>query len=478
MDNRTKLNPKSGRVFHIVLYNTLSNGEDITEDNEKAIKKVILHNTIHRYAYINHDKDTYSEQDFISSEIDSYSHLLEKPKPSHWHIVLEIPGKCTIKLLAKWFDIPENQIEIPNNRGKIKITTRGMEKVFLECVSYLDHSRLDNPSKHIYDSSEIKANFDWETEVDSFYLRYHKYGKELSEKEWYRNEVLLNGLRPKDILKNPATASIYTNDFSALDKLRLKYLREYAPMPSVRYNYYIYSDEGRVGKGLLSRAFARALFPELSDDDLFFSIGGKNVSFDDYDGQPVIIWNDIRPSQLLEIFGNRGSLLDSLDMHPVRKNEHIKFGRICLVNTVNIFNSIIPYKEFFDELAGEFIDREGRKYRSELQQKEQVYGRFPMIIPVSLDDFGILLNKGIMQQGNFTEYFEHKRVISHLKTIHETLSAREEIVKQLESKIVTPLLEAHNNVSSVISKTDKFASMTDEEILEHFSDVGTCIPLK
>ena len=150
--------------------------------------------------------------------------LARKRKPSHWHIILEVPNKCALSLVAKWFKIPENQVEIPNNHGKTKITTRGMEKVFIECVGYLDHSRSEDPRKYIYDPSEITANFDWETEVNSFYLQYSTYGKALSEKEWLRNEVLLHGLRPKDIAKNPLTVTAYTNDFVMLDKLRLNIL--------------------------------------------------------------------------------------------------------------------------------------------------------------------------------------------------------------------------------------------------------------
>ena len=471
MDRRTVTNPKSGRVFHVILYNLIS-GEDISAKNERVIRSALLHSTVRRYAYIKHDRDTYTDQDFI---LDS-SHTVEELKPSHWHIILETPGKCTVSLISKWFSVPENQIEVPNSRGKTKITTKGMEKVFIECVSYLDHSRLENPNKYIYDSSDVFANFDWETEVDAFYLRYRAYGKNLSEKEWYRNEVLLHGLRPKDIAKNPLTVTAYTNDFVMLDKLRLKYLREYAPMPSTRYNYYIYSDEGRVGKGLLSKAFARSLYPTIeNDDDLFFCVGGKKVSFDSYDGQPIIIWNDIRPNQLLDIFGNRGSLLDSLDMHPTRKDEHIKYGKICLVNTVNIFNSVMPYREFFDSLAGEFIDSEGRFCRSELSQKEQVYGRFPMIIPVSADDFGILLNKGIMGAGNFTEYFEHVKVRTRLREIHETLSGRDQVIRNLESRTAVPLLNAHNSIVSKMEASDFFSDMSDQDAINYFSDSGTII---
>lgn len=471
--------PKSGRVFNIVQYeNNPITGVSLNF-SENNILSCVAHKSISRYAYICHDSDHYSEID-CEELFEKYqvTKTINDVKPRHWHIVLEVPNKCPVSRIAKWLNVPENQVEVPNDRGKTPIHAKGMNRVFLECVGYLTHSDIRQQAldKHTYDDSLVKSNFDWKTEVETATIIRTKYGKELTEKEWYRNEVLTNGLRPKDMARNPLMTTAYTNDFTMLDKLRVKYLREFAPMPSTRFNYYIFSDEGRIGKGLLSRAFARSLFPDIDDDDdLFFSVGGKNVSFDGYDGQPVIIWNDVRPFQLLEIFGDRGNLLDSLDIHPVRKDEHIKFGKICLTNTVNIFNSVIPYYEFFDALAGEYKDKNGQLIRSEQRQKEQVYGRFPMVIPVSVDDFAVMLNKGIMQSGAFTEYYEHKKVVSHLKKVHETLSGREDLVKQIDAKIVAPLIETHHDIEDNTTARDDYSNMTDEEILSQFADCGSVL---
>ena len=456
--------PKSGRVFNIVQYECSPITGQSFNFSEQNIINGCNHQSISRYAYIRHDADHYSEQDceeFL--ERHSIQKTINDVKPAHWHIVLEVPNKCSVQLIAKWFGVPENQVEVPNERGKTPITTRGMNKVFLQCVGYLTHSDIRQQAldKHLYDPSEVKANFDWQTEVAAEEALRTRYGRELTEKEWYRNEVVLNGLRPKDIMRNPLTTTIYTNDFQMLDKLRKKYLRENAPMPTTRFNYYIYSDDGRAGKGLLSKAFARGLYPELADDDLFFCVGGKNVSFDGYDGQPVIIYNDVRPVQLLNLFGDIGAWLDSLDIHPTRKDEHIKFGSICLTNTVNIFNCVVPYRQFFEELMGE-----------EKNKMSQICGRFPMVIPVSADDFGILINKGIIGQGALTEYFEHQRVVSHLKKVHETLSAREDLVKQIDAQTVKPLIDSHNSIASLTTNRNDYGSMTDDEILAQFNDCG------
>lgn len=62
-----------------------------------------------------------------------------------------------------------------------------------------------------------------------------------------------------------------------------------------------------MGKGLASRAIARSLYPELEkDDDIFFCIGDGKATFEGYDGQPVIIWNDCRSFELFNLLRSRG----------------------------------------------------------------------------------------------------------------------------------------------------------------------------
>lgn len=476
----TPKSPKSGRVFNIVQYEINPITGASLNFAEANILSCVAHKSISRYAYILHDSDHYSEID-CEEMLEKYNVIrtINDLKPRHWHIVLEVPNKCSVKLIAKWLNVPENQVEVPNDRGKTPIQSKGMNRVFLECVGYLTHSDIRQQAldKHTYDEALVKANFDWQAEVEADRLIRTKYGKQLTEKQWYRNEVLTSGLRPKDMARNPLMVTAYTNDFVMLNKLRLMYLSMFAPVPSTRFNYYIYSDNGRVGKGILSRAFARSLYPNIDDDeDIYYSISADKVAFDKYDGQPIIIWNDIRPTTLLTIFGGRTGLLDVLDLHPVRREENVKYGGICLVNTINIFNSILTYEEFFGELIGTYFDHNtGKIVRSEEKQKEQVYGRFPMIIPVSVNDFAILINKGIMGEGAFTEFYEHKKVVSHLKKVHESLSAREDLVRQIDSQTVKPLIEAHNTVSGQSTGRNDYPDMTDEEILAQFADSGTAI---
>lgn len=473
----------SSRVFFV--------GSNVEFLSEQQIHSALSHKTIKEWAYILHDKDKYTksdedkqrtmlshtwfdgfagqenysdEEDYIAKNL---SHKEGLPKTPHWHIALRTERAMEVDKIAEWFGIESNFIDLPKGKG-----------AFMDCCEYLTHENEKQQAlgKFLYPDDEVKSNFDFRIMLTMFKSRQAKYAKPLSDKDWYRNEVLNGNLRPRDMMHDNSLITAYSRDMDTLDRCRRRYLIENAPMPNTRINYYICSPQGGVGKGLASRALARSLYPDLTDDrDIFFETGGEKTTFDDYDGQPVIIWNDVRPISLLKIFGDRGHLFDSLDIHPTRKSEHIKYGRIVLTNEVNIFNSIVPYGEFLDGLAGEYRDRDGNQIRSELSAKEQAYRRFPIIIPISETDFDILINKGVLNEGTYIEYIEHERVVANFKKLHQQLQGREELLRRIEDKTMQPVVKAHNTVITNEQFGDEFEGMSDEEILAQFSDYGKVI---
>ena len=118
---------------------------------------------------------------------------------------------------------------------------------------------------------------------------------------------------------------LYVKEMQILKKCRLEYLYT-QPVPKSRMNIYV-TGQGGVGKGHTCKALARALYPELDDDeDIFFTIGAKNATFEGYDGQPVIIWDDRRDYSLLEELGGRETVFNVFDtiLHIAKLN-----GRLC-----------------------------------------------------------------------------------------------------------------------------------------------------
>lgn len=449
----TATKEKKAKIFNIMQYVFHKDtGERLID--ETTIKLALKHKTIYKWAYILHDKDKYTAEDEVAGKGKS-----GELKPPHYHIVLQLSSSLTARNVAKWFNIAPNFVDMPSGWG-----------AFWDCAEYLTHESTSQQmiGKHLYSDMEVYANFDFRAEISRRKKEVKEFGRELSSKDRYRAAVLVDGMtlreaRNSDLLN-------YMDDFERLKKLRLQYL-ENLPPPSTRINYYI-SGGGGFGKGLTSRALARALFPDIEDDgDIFFEIGAEGVSFDGYDGQPVIIWNDCRAGELIKTLGGRGNVFNVFDTHPSKGKQNIKYGSVNLVNRVNIVNSVQSYTEFLDGLAGEYTDRDGKQIVAE--DKNQSYRRFPFIIPLHEEDFNLLVNKGFFYgTGQFTEWEEYNHIRGNLKTIRQKLQGNERLIRILESKVMELPKSKYDEVLNQLENTP----LNDDELqkaLEDFKDFGT-----
>ena len=438
------------RIFNIMQY---ENHPDTNEPllNEDTIKIALAHKTINRWAYVAHTKDVYSEKDFINDS----SKIEGQKKPKHWHIVIEMKVQAEIDTIAKWFRILPNYVEVAKGHG-----------AFLDCVEYLTH---ENPKqqelgKHKYDDEEVIANFKFREELDKRQERKLRYGKDLTDKDDMRLDVLMNG---KTLIQCQAeNPLLYSDDMDKLKKLRLQYIANMQP-PKTRINYYI-SGRGGLGKGLCSRALARSLFPDIeNDDELFFIVGNGNATFEGYDGQPVIIWDDCRAFDLLSLLGSRGNVFNVLDTHPVKKRQNIKYGSINLCNTINIINSVQSYVEFLDGLAGEYKTKDGEVVKAE--DKGQAYRRIPFIMNLHEEDFDLLVNKGFIENtSNFEEFEVFSGIRGNFQNVRVDFRKREEIAKQVENDM---LQIPKQKFDEVISRENEEVENVDE-LLAKYKDVG------
>lgn len=422
--------------------------------DENTIISAVAHKTIAKYAYVLHDKD------FKFNEEDGHpSVTVGTPIPSHFHVAVKCKNAVEISTIARWFGVPENFVQI----------VRGAN-AYLDCVEYLTH---ENPTqqarqKHRYDDAEIKSNHDWRKELNLYQIRRAKRGaSKYNQKGYYQNEVLYHGMTLRQVIDEDADA--YRLDFQTLEKLRILHIQKFAAMPKNRMNYYV-CGRGGVGKGLLSRALARNMYPSLkNDDDIFFELGAENVCFEGYDGQPVIIWNDCRAVDLLTILKGRGNVFNIFDTHPTSQRQNVKYSSIRLTNQVNIVNSVESFTDFLNGLAGEYTDKSGVRRQSE--DKGQSYRRFPIIIPLHEEDFDILINKGVLEGSNaYTQYVQHCHIKGNLERINRRLSNYPEEKLALESKTVSPILAAHKDITDSLSGDNNNEDVTD--ILKEFINYG------
>lgn len=444
------------RIFNIMQYERHPETGELLLDEEHIINTV-ERKGIKRYAYILHDKDVYSEADEEADE----THVQGQIKPPHWHIVIQSNNAMEVSILAKRLGIAENFIDVPKgmDRGK-----------FLDCVEYLTHEaeKQQMLGKHKYQDSEVKSNFNFRLEIQQREENKLKYGADLSLKSQLRADVLYHGKTLRQCMDEYPL--MYMDDYEKLMKNRLQYITRIQELPSTRINYYI-TGRGGLGKGLISRALARSLYPQYeNDEDIFFIVGSNGSALEGYDGQPVIIWDDKRAIDLLNVLGDRGNVFNVFDVHPVRQRQNIKYSSVCLNNEVNIVNSVQDYTEFLKGLAGSFSGKDGTYHNAE--DEGQSYRRFPFIIPLHEQDFDLLLNKGFIENtSNFKEYITYTSVIGNMQKIRVACGANEKLAREIESRTVRPIVEKHTEVLSQFNLLEP----NEDEVRKQFEDYGTVL---
>ena len=447
------------RVFNVMQYEYHpESGEPLLM--EEKIKDALAHRTIKRWAYICHDADVYSALD----EEQDPKHVKGMTKPRHWHICIEMgSNQVEIGVIAKWLGIADNYINVAKGAG-----------AFLDIVQYLTHEdeKQQGLGKRLYDDEQVCSNFNFRAELDKRAENKLKYGKDLDAREQQRYEVLYKG---KSLLQCQKDDPIlYMEDYKELKRLRMEHLSQLDP-PPMRINFYV-QGRGGVGKGLMCRALARSLCPDMTDDsEIFFEVGAPGAAFEGYDGQPVIIWNDRRHGTLLKELKGRENVFNVFDTHPTRQKQNIKFGSVALCNKINIVNSVEPYNEFLDGFVAKHKNENGEWEQEE--DKGQSYRRFPFIMPLREEDFDLMLNKGFMEgTSNFLEYEEYKNIRGNMQRIAERCRGNERLLQKLNAQVLLPVIDKYNEVEERFSHNTSMTEDEEQAILAEFADYGKPLP--
>lgn len=437
------------RVFNVIQYERNPVTGETLNFSEENIKSCIDHKTIKQYAYIKHDKDLYT----VDDEKNGYK--AGEPKAIHYHVVLRCDNAIELETIAKWLDIPVQYIDVPKGKG-----------AFLDCVQYLTHEseKEQAKGKHLYADNEVIANFDFRKEINEREEKKLKYGKDLTREQEIFHNVLYEGKTIRQIIDEDSI--FYMEHHKKLDEYRMMYIQKSNP-PTTRLNFYV-CGSGGAGKDLLCRALARSLFYDLkNDDDIFFEVGSEKTTFEGYDGQPVIIWSDCRAYELIQKLGSRGNVFRVFDTPPTKARQNIKYGSTNLINQVNIVNSVQPYKEFLDGLAGEYV-KDGVLQKSEENEKSQSYRRFPFIIPIYEEDFSLLINCGFLDDDkNFLQYMEYKHIKGNMQKIAELCGHNEQLIREIEQQTLKLVTEKYNEI---LDKQNE--ELNDDVIREMLKEYG------
>lgn len=415
----------SARVHHMTVWLRDKDGNIINPEGK--IKEVIEK---HRggfttVAYILHDADTYSAEEVYEREeknqkcfVDRYTVLSEvadlervdgtttgyaedeklaekaheyadeifprisegQPKPPHWHIVLTFDVNRKVDEIARWFGVDPNW----NER---KLGRSAAENAWM----YLIHSNATE--KAPYAPEDVHANFDYVNDVKSMIEKARRHEKYASVSEYDIDDALIDIAQGTSLydIQDRLGPNIFAKRKNVFQNARTLYLSRYAQMPTYREVFYVEAEgidedkgKGGVGKSFCAKAFCRQLAMEFGADEnldinnmgrYVFTAGDATVFFQSYDGQPILLVNEITGTDFKRALKGVQGVKSLLDPFPERKEFNIKHGStLCLAKYI-VINGIQSFEKFKRELAGEMVI-DGTKQESETQVKEQFDRRF------------------------------------------------------------------------------------------------------
>ena len=288
----------------------------ITELTEKGIIK--------DYAYCVHDKDTYTNDD----ELENPAHKAGKDKEKHIHIMLRLNNSYKFSTVANWFELPVECVRIIKNS-------------YNAACAYLIHR--NNPEKYQYDPSEVKASFD-----------YNEFLKELNEVEEkkLKNENSFSKLK-KQILEEVQAGTLRGYNFhenynyterlllrSYLDKAVNEIITTKLNQNVERSLEVIYiNGDSQAGKTTYAKMIAKNRFR-------YYAVSGEDRDpLEDYNGQPAIVLDEIRPSSM-----KLANFLKLVDNNTESKAGARYHGKTLIECKLIIITSILPIDEFFKNL--------------------------------------------------------------------------------------------------------------------------------
>lgn len=414
----------------------------------ETIEKRVTKSSVEYFAWVLHDKDCFTESDLKGNP----KAVLDEHKPDHFHIVLHLKNQASVGQVARGYKLHPGCVRKKEGQG-----------TFLDCIEYLthEHEKQQKLGKHLYADEEIHSNFDWRTAVDERVAARKQgfHSGATARKMQVRLAVMTGEMTLKQVREDEP--GVYVQDLEKLQKLQQDY-RLHQPAPRHRTNYFIGGKEGderkgRTGKTQLAKLFARSLFRDLDADECYYVATDPRVPLQNYKGQPVIIWDDYNALDLMEALGGRSGVWQVFDDHPTASDVNIKYGATRLVHTVNIITKTTPYAQFLDGLAGEYTDKSGKQHKAE--DRNQSWGRFPVVFEVTIDSIVMLLNRGFVDEtDDFLAYQKVARMQASMREVCARLDSieddaeREAATCQVGDVLLRPMIDQHTRLQPVATR--------------------------
>ena len=375
------------------------------------------------YAIILHDKDVRDG----------------KPILPHWHILVRGDNKLSLSSIANLFEI---------RREKIQRGQKGGTKGFNAGLMYLLHLTDDckEQCKYVYSFNEVISNIDVEGRIKKI-LECKKKGSYINQ---IRELAFKGDMNPEKISKEYKLDIKHIPEVMKYYELGKKSRRESRAerkLSKFRINIYVYG-LGGVGKTTLCDCIAKLLYPDMIMEDIVFNTSSSGSTIRDYADQPVLIWDDIRPENIVSDLGGRSNFLRIFRPNPRPEKVNVKYGSITLTNKYNLVNSYMSFGQFIGKISGN-------------EDKNQYLRRFPIVIhileeKIKIYYLGKFLNPSLGWGLNLW-----REIDCNLPELAYSL-ADEEFV-YLTGRILSPLLELIREMEKVIEKKTRITNGNEKE---------------
>lgn len=283
-----------------------------------------------KYAYIGHDKD--------------YKSDCKTPRNPHTHLFIKFNNpmpSAAIIARAKAVGLPDDCI-----------TENRLQKIgkWKAALNYMTHRDEHLNYKHVYSVLEVHSNFDWEAECEKYHSEKDLKPTNIREKEIV--EGIFNGTIKEYNLKDHMTPYEMVKYDSAISKslkhVALENMKEERDMQVI-----FISGPSRVGKDTFAVEWCKK-----NKLDYYRTNNNPESPFDNYRGEPVIIWSDARddiykPHNLHQLLDNHYS-----SMQKSRYHDRYIAAQYMLIT------SIKPLEKWYTEF-----------YKKENEDKTQLYAR-------------------------------------------------------------------------------------------------------
>ena len=278
------------------------------EQVEQGIQRCKETGHLKRYCYILHDKDIKEDGTL---------------KPPHYHVFIQFDIPYNTANVAQWFGITQNFIR--------KLATR-YDNAALYCIHKHDLG------KYQYDENEVVSNFDYHKLIE-------KDDKKKAKKDAdARLFEIIQGIESGEIREfnyhNYISVAEYVSYKDRIEKA-WQYRRDKIAKEDRHQDVIFITGLSGSGKTTFAKDYAKKL------NYSFYVSSGSNDVLDSYQGQDVLILDDLRPSVM--------GLSDLLKMLDNNTNSTVKsryHNKMLECKTI-IITSILPIEQFFHNVFSE-----------------------------------------------------------------------------------------------------------------------------